>query len=478
MGSVADLDWEDDFTLANPENLVPVTTLGRGSYGKVVLASITFVEKENKEALVAVKVVAKSRLKGKSHIEKAISELGVMQQVKSRFLVRSLGAFRKYNNNSYNNIRLTFQLIETDDALYYTMPYSSGGELFFHLQRMGKFRESRARVLIQHVVLGLEHLHQYGILYRDLKPENILITAAGRAQIADFGLAKFLPRLSNNSASNLDHRKSALSVESGSSSSKPSSGGGGGVSNFFSSLLRRRKSESRKDSTFETGIDGKPVEEIWGTTKTRCGTPAYQAPEIVLAPEGQMHGLEADWWALGVLSYEIMVGDPPFMAQSIKEVYELIVRNKIVFPKKLSETAQQFILDLTKSDRKQRLGYGHMDATSVKAHPFFKADKAPSWESVENWQCAAPLDLSEINMGASPRDAVFFHAEFTSEDVREYLPPATKSSAHGLSDFKGFLKVPNESFEKFTSPTPVMVITKADAAAAAAEGDDEKKNLK
>jgi len=89
-----DPELDEEFRITKPENLIPVTTLGRGSYGKVVLASIAS-DQDGKEHLVAVKVVAKSRLKGKAHVEKAISELKVMTEVQSRFLVRSLGAFRK-----------------------------------------------------------------------------------------------------------------------------------------------------------------------------------------------------------------------------------------------------------------------------------------------------------------------------------------------------------------------------------------------
>jgi serine/threonine protein kinase len=425
----------DNFEV-EPETLVPVTTLGRGSYGKVTLASIS---KDGKETLVAVKVVAKSRLKSKVHVEKAVCELKVMTEAKSRFLLRCLGSF------------------QTDDALYYVMPYSSGGELFFHLQRIGKFRESRARLLIQHIVLGLEHLHDHGILYRDLKPENILITESGRAQVADFGLAKFLPKFGTAA----ERKRSMASVDSQARN---------GLGGFFSSLLRRKK-----DDPQTIDADTK-IEVVWGTTKTRCGTPAYQSPEIVLSPEGQVHSLESDWWALGVLSYEIMVGDPPFMAQSIKEVYELILQNKITFPKKLSEQAQQFILDLTTTDRKLRLGYGRPDAFAVKAHPFFKIEKGASWESVENWTCPSPLDLSDVNLGSSPKDAVFFHAEFTSEDVREYIPPPKVNFP--TSDFKGFVKVPNDAFEKFVSKTPVSVITKADVAANGIYEDDLKKETK
>lgn len=87
-----DLEIDYDYMVTRPNDLIPVTTLGRGSYGKVVLASIT---ENGEELLVAVKVVAKSRLKGKTHVEKAVSELNVMTQVKSRFLLRSIGAFRE-----------------------------------------------------------------------------------------------------------------------------------------------------------------------------------------------------------------------------------------------------------------------------------------------------------------------------------------------------------------------------------------------
>ena len=88
-----DLETDYEYKITKPETLVPVTTLGRGSYGKVVLASIN---ENGEELLVAVKVVAKSRLKTKTHVEKAVSELNVMNQVKSRFLVRSLGAYRTF----------------------------------------------------------------------------------------------------------------------------------------------------------------------------------------------------------------------------------------------------------------------------------------------------------------------------------------------------------------------------------------------
>lgn len=313
---------------------------------------------------------------------------------------------------------------------------------------MGRIRESRARLLIMQVILGLEALHDAGILYRDLKPENILLNDKGHAQIADFGLAKFLPKLSRkDSASGSESRKSMGSEAAGK---------GNGIMSF----LRRRKNSglSLKE---EASTSGDQAQEVWGTTKTRCGTPAYQAPEIVMANEGHVHGLEADWWALGILSYEIMVGEPPFMAQSIKEVYELILKNEIQFPKRMGVVTCEFISALTKKERKERLGYGRSDAAAVKAHEFFKSERSIPWETVASGEVPPPLDLSDAGL-ASPKDAVFFHAEYTSEDVREFIPPQSRPTSHSAAEFKEFTKVPNQTFQSFTSTTPVAVIAKGE----------------
>merc|ERR1711976_309126 len=101
-----------------------------------------------------------------------MSERAILQKVQHPFLV---------------GLRYAFQ---TDDKLYMVLDYVNGGELFFHLQKEGKFSESRAKMYAAEILLGLEHLHRMDIIYRDLKPENILLGSDGHVRLTDFGLAK------------------------------------------------------------------------------------------------------------------------------------------------------------------------------------------------------------------------------------------------------------------------------------------------
>ena len=73
------------------------------------------------------------------------------------------------------------------------MDVCTGGELFFHLNKLSKFTEDQAKFYFCEVLLGLEYLHDQDIVYRDIKPENILIDVDGHAKIADFGLSKVIP---------------------------------------------------------------------------------------------------------------------------------------------------------------------------------------------------------------------------------------------------------------------------------------------
>ena len=112
------------------------------------------------------------------------------------------------------------------------------------------------------------------------------------------------------------------------------------------------------------GFAKKIIDRTW----TLCGTPEYLAPEI-LSNKG--HGLPVDWWAFGILIFEMLAGQPPFCADDPMDIYAKILKNRVTYPHSMSKAAKGLITLLLVTMPAQRLGSlkrGHRD---ISAHPFF-----------------------------------------------------------------------------------------------------------
>ncbi|KAI9014130.1 kinase-like domain-containing protein [Hyaloraphidium curvatum] len=141
--------------------------VGKGSFGKVLQ-----VRKKDTNRIYAMKILHKKDIIERQEIAHTLSERNVLIQATSPFLV---------------GLKFSFQ---TSAKLYLVLDYMNGGELFYHLQKETAFSEERAKFYTAELVLALDHLHKYNVVYRDLKPENILLDSNGHVALTDFGLCK------------------------------------------------------------------------------------------------------------------------------------------------------------------------------------------------------------------------------------------------------------------------------------------------
>ncbi|CAD6185374.1 unnamed protein product [Caenorhabditis auriculariae] len=127
------------------------------------------------------------------------------------------------------------------------------------------------------------------------------------------------------------------------------------------------------------------AKELRDRTYTICGTPDYLAPES-LSSKGHNKGV--DWWALGILIYEMMVGKPPFRGKNTAEIYDAILEHKLKFPRSFNLAAKDLVKKLLEVDRTQRLGCMKNGAQDVKEHKWFEK---VNWEDLLALRVEPPI---------------------------------------------------------------------------------------
>ncbi|XP_071439169.1 microtubule-associated serine/threonine-protein kinase 3-like [Hetaerina americana] len=207
---------------------------------------------------------------------------------------------------------------ETRKHLCLVMEYVQGGDCASLLKANGPLLPDLARFYFAETVLAVEYLHSYGIVHRDLKPDNLLITVLGHIKLTDFGLSKM----------------GLMSL----------------ATNLYEGYIERETKQFFDKQVF--------------------GTPEYIAPEVILR---QGYGKPVDWWSMGIILYEFLIGCVPFFGETPEELFAHTVNDDIEWPDEddwpLQPEAKDVISALLQQNPRDRLGSG--GSHEVKEHPYF-----------------------------------------------------------------------------------------------------------
>ena len=269
------------------------------------------------------------------------------------------------------DLKASFQ---EDDYLFLVMEFCQGGDFMNLLIKKDILTEKEAKFYIAELILAVDSIHKLNCIHRDIKPDNILIDKNGHIKLSDFGLAKISDNFGNN------------------------------INNKF--INNKKRPTHQKNFSC-------------------VGTAYYVAPEV-LKKTG--YSQDIDWWSVGVIFFESLVGYAPFCSEETKDVcYKVINWKKFLkIPDDIiiSREAEDLISKLI-NNSDERLGRNGVE--EIKAHPFFKD---VDWDNIRNTKAPFIPDIK------NDYDTKYFEEEFKYEE--EFYPPKKKFKKRKDIEFLGY----------------------------------------
>eukprot|EP01114_Cavostelium_apophysatum_P016336 TRINITY_DN4618_c3_g1_i1.p1 TRINITY_DN4618_c3_g1~~TRINITY_DN4618_c3_g1_i1.p1 ORF type:complete len:458 (-),score=94.51 TRINITY_DN4618_c3_g1_i1:11-1192(-) len=347
-----------------------IKMIGKGCLGKVAL-----VECKNPNLKVKSPLVIK-RIKKE------------MLRVDESLFAQNDQKMKRYRANSERVMPFIdyFHSDTEDGNIYLMMDYCSGADMMTLLQKYENCTEDQARFFMVELVLEIEYIHKHFGAIKFLKPSNILRTDKGHLQISlsDFGLMTGLFGIKN-----------VLKL------------------NKHLIMSDYDKLEDRYWSVMETTITWRNIRRKMNADRT---SHPYLAPEVILAEmeDSSTDDLSCDWWSLGAIFYEMLVGFPPFCDEDEGKMYQKIVNSQhsLRFPKYHMSSAAEDLIKKLLCDSSVRL-----NGESIKNHPFFnKTNWSALQFAVNNHNITSVIPF--LPVVSHPTDTTNFEEQ--DEEVRVF----------------------------------------------------------
>jgi len=317
------------------EDFEPLKVIGKGAFGVVRL-----VQKVDTGHVYAMKVLRKAEMVEKEQVAHVRAERDILVEVDHTWVVKMFYSF------------------QDSDALYLVMEFLPGGDIMTLLMKKDTLPEEAAQFYMAETALAIETIHKLGFIHRDIKPDNLLLDSKGHVKLSDFGLCTGLQK---------SHR---------------------------TDYYRGLEHVTAEDFTFSR-VDSRRRAETWRSKRralaySTVGTPDYIAPEVF-----QQTGYDqtCDWWSLGVICFEMLIGYPPFCSETPQETYTKIMnwRDSLEFPPEvpISRAARKTIKRFCDAANSRISGLN-----DVKKLPWFNT---VDWEHIRDRPAAFPVNVTSID---------------------------------------------------------------------------------